>query len=121
MKLTVKDKDFLEKLKKLMNEKYLSIDLKRGPTSYFILRGNYGDKIENEFGMSRQGVRWRFWRLLNDIYPSAYETVYWFEKTFGTYLRDKAIEIAKERYAIRLRIKKEGYISGMDYAREHKG
>lgn len=121
MKLTVKDKDFLEKLKKLIDEKYLDIDLKRGVTSHFVLKGNYGDKIENEFGMSRQGVRWRFWRLFNDIYVSAYETIYWMEKCFGTHLRDKAIEIAKQRFIIRKRIKQEGYVSGMDYARKHKG
>ena len=45
MKLTVKDKDFLEKLKKLMDEKYLDIDLKNSPYAYFVLKGNYGDKI----------------------------------------------------------------------------
>lgn len=121
LKLTVKDKDFLERLKKLMDEKYLSIELKRGVTSYFVLKGNYGDRIENEFGMSRQGVRWRFWRLFNDIYVSAYETIYWIEKTFGTHLRNGVIQIAKERYLLRQKIKQEGYISGMDYARKHKG
>ncbi len=121
MKLTVKDKEFLERLKKLMDEKYLAIDLKTSALPCFVLRGNYGDKIENEFGMSRQGVRWRFWRLFNEIYVSAYETIYWIEKCFGTHLRDKAIEIATQRFIMKKRIKQEGYISGMDYAREHKG
>ena len=121
MKLTVKDKDFLERLKELMDEKYLQIDLKRGATSYFVLRGNYGERIEKEFGMSRQGVRWRFWRLFNDIYPSAYETIIWMEKTFGTDLREKAMEIAKQRFIMIKRTKQEEYVSGVDYAREHKG
>ena len=121
MKLTIKDKDFLERLKGLIDEKYLSIELKRGSTSYFVLRGNYGDKIENDFGMSRQGVRWRFWRLFNDIYISSYETIISIEKCFGSHLREKAMEIAKQRFILRKRIKNEGYISGMDYARKHKG
>ena len=118
LKLTVKDKDFLEKLRKLMDEKYLSIELKRGPASYFVLRGNYGEKIENEFGMTRQGVRWRFWRLFNDVYVSAYETVYWLERTFGIHLRDKAIEIAKQRFVTRQKIRQETYVSGIDHARK---
>ena len=121
LKLTVKDKDFLEKLRKFMDEKYLSIDLRRSVTSYFVMRGNYGDKIETEFGMTRQGVRWRFWRLFNEIYVSAYCTIYWVERTFGTHLRAKAIEVARERYTLRQRIKQEGYISGIDHARKHKG
>ena len=121
MKLTVKDKDFLERLKKLMDEKYLEIDLKRGPPSYFVLRGNYGDKIENEFGMSRQGVRWRFWRLFNEIYIESYEAIYWLEKSFGTHLREKAMEIARERFILRQKIRQDGYTSGMDYAGEHQG
>ena len=121
LKLTVKDKDFLEKLRKLMDEKYLSIELKRGPASYFVLRGNYGEKIENEFVMTRQGVRWRFWRLFNDVYVSAYETVYWLERTFGIHLRDKAIEIAKQRFVTRQKIRQETYVSGIDHARKHKG
>ena len=100
---------------------YLSIELKRGPASYFVLRGNYGEKIENEFGMTRQGVRWRFWRLFNDVYVSAYETVYWLERTFGIHLRDKAIEIAKQRFVTRQKIRQETYVSGIDHARKHKG
>jgi len=32
-----------------------------------VLRGTYGEKIHRAFRMSRQGVRWRFWRVLNDM------------------------------------------------------
>lgn len=119
MKLTVKDKDFLEKLKKLMEEKYLDIDLKRGTFPYFILRGNYGDKIEKEFNMTRQGVRWRFQRLFNEIYIESYQTIFWVEKYFGTHLRMKAIEVAKQRYLIRKKIKQADFVSGLDYERKH--
>ncbi len=40
-----------------------------------VLRGTYGGKVHEAFRMTRQGVRWRFWRLFNDIYVSAFETI----------------------------------------------
>ena len=46
MKLTGKDKDFLERLKKLLDEKELAIDLKEDGYKRLILRQNYGDKVE---------------------------------------------------------------------------
>ena len=51
--------------------------------------------------MTRQGVRWRFWRLFNDIYVSAFETILFVELAFGSQLRGLAIRISKERFAIR--------------------
>jgi len=51
--------------------------------------------------MTRQGVHWRFWRLFNDIYVSAFETILFIEKVFGAELREHAIRISKERYALR--------------------
>ena len=66
-----------------------------------VLRGTYGDKVHRAFRMSRQGVRWRFQHLLNQIYVSSFEVVVMIETTFGTQLRDHAIRISKERYALR--------------------
>ena len=113
MKLTLKDKAFLERLRHLFDSKDLDIDLKKDGLKRLILRRNYGDKIEREFNMTRQGVRWRFQRLFNEIYVSAYESIYVIESLFGTQLRQKAIEIAKERVALRKEAKKslglEGY------------
>lgn len=86
MKFTLKDKDFLEKLKALVEAKDLSIDLKQDGLKRLVLRQNYGDKIEAEFGMTRQGVRWRFQRLLNGVYVEAYEVLYYIESNFGTNL-----------------------------------
>ena len=106
MKLTCKDKDFLERLKRLMETKELSIDLKNDGYKRLVLRQNYGNKVEKEFRMSRQGVRWRFWRLFNDIYVSAYETIYFVESHFGVDLRQKAMEIAKERVELRKKAQK---------------
>ena len=106
MKLTVKDKEFLEKLKRLLEEKDLKIDLKEDGFKRFILRENYGDKIEGTFNMTRQGIRWRFYRLFNDIYVSAYETIYFVESYFGTDLRQMAIDIAKERISFRKKAQK---------------
>ncbi len=100
MKLTVKDKDFLEKLKSLLEAKELKIDLKEDGLKRFVLCQNYGDKVERAFGMTRQGVRWRFHHLF-EIYVSSYEAIYFVESNFGTVLRQMALEIAKERVALR--------------------
>jgi hypothetical protein len=108
MKLTVKDKDFLEQLKSLLESKDLAIELKVDGVKRFVLRQNYGDKIEGAFTMSRQGVRWRFQRLMNQVYVEAYLTVFWVESTFGTELRQKALEIAKERIELRKKAQKMG-------------
>ena len=100
MKLTLKDKEFMEKLRALLEEKELAVELKDRPFSRLVLRKNYGDRIESFFNMTRQGVRWRFQRLA-DIYVSSYETILWMESTFGIELRDLAMAIAKERAGLR--------------------
>lgn len=110
MKLTVKDKEFLERLKPLLDSKELDIELKKGGLKHLVLRQNYGDKITSCFNMTRQGVRWRFQRLFNEIYVSSYETIYWLESLFGTELRQKALEIAKERVELRKKAQKIGHI-----------
>ena len=109
MKLTEKDKTFLETLKKLTESKDLCVELKPGKPSHMVLRGTYGQKIHNAFRMTRQGVRWRFWRLFNEIYVSAFEAILFLEKTFGTELREHAIRISKERYALRQEILRSGF------------
>lgn len=101
MNLSEKDKIFLEKLKKLYEEKELEIELRDLGYKYLVLKQNYGDKIENYFNMTRQGVRWRFHRLFNQIYVSAYETIYFVESNFGPSLRASALEIVKERVEMR--------------------
>ena len=55
------------------------------------------------------GVRWRFQRLLNDIYVSAFETILFIERAFGTQLRDHAIRISKERYTLRQEIQRSSF------------
>ena len=101
MKLTQKDRVFLERLKLLLESKDLSVDMKEDGYKRLVLRQNYGDKIESCFRMSRQGVRWRFWRLFNEVYVSAYEAIYLMESQFGTQLRQQALAIAKERVEMR--------------------
>ena len=120
MKLTVKDKDFLEKLKRLLEEKELKIDLKEDGLKRFVLRQNYGDKVEKCFHMTRQGVRWRFQRLFNEIYTNAYETVFWMESNFGTELRPMALEIAKERVALRKKASSKGFFEAYRRQNEQK-
>ena len=110
MKLTLKDKDFLERLRMLVKSKDLSIELKREGMKRLVLRQNYGDKIESEFGMTRQGVRWRFQRIFSEIYISSYEAIFWVESQFGTELRQKALEIARERVELRNKAQKMGQI-----------
>ncbi len=109
MKLTHKDKDFLERLKPLLEEKDLIIELKKDGLKRLVLRQNYGDKVEKTFNMSRQGVRWRFYRIFNEIYVEAYEIIFWVESHFGTELRQKAIEIARERVELREKALKIGF------------
>ena len=106
MKLTCKDKDFLERLKKLLDEKELAIELKEDGTKRLVLRQNYGDKVEKTFNMSRQGVRWRFYRLFNEVYIEAYQVIFFVESNFGTELRQMAIEIARERVELRKKAQK---------------
>jgi len=104
MKLTSKDKAFLEKLKALLDEKQLRIESKEGGSKKLILRQNYGDKIARAFGVTRQGVRWRFDRLFNHVYVEAYERVWWIEANFGTELRHHAMAIARQRIELRKRV-----------------
>ncbi len=101
MKLSEKDRTFLELLRELMQSHDLSVELKSDRPSYMVLRGTYGDKVNRAFRMTRQGVRWRFQRIFNDIYVAAFSTILLIEKTFGTELREHAIRISKERYALR--------------------
>ena len=108
MKLTVNDKNFLERLKALIDAKELTIELKEDGLKRLVLRQNYGDKVKMAFNMSRQGVRWRFHRIFSEIYVSAYETICFVEKLFGTELRHKAIEIARERVELRKKAQKMG-------------
>ncbi len=110
MKLTEKDKEFIEKLKMLIDDRELRIELKEDGLKRFVLRRNYGDKIERIFGLTRQGIRWRFQRLLGDIYVSAYTTIYWVESLLGTELRTMALEIATQRVELRKKaLKENGY------------
>ena len=99
MKLTLKDKDFLEKLKLLLESKELSIELKEDGLKRFVLRQNYGDRIQSYFNLTRQGVRWRFQRLFNEIYINSYLAIYWVESNFGIELRQMAMEIRTARLA----------------------
>ena len=97
MKLTRKDAEFLSRLKSLMDEKELAIELRENGRKRLVLRKNYGTRIEQYFGMTRQGVRWRFQRLMNEIYPQAYLTILFIESSFGTSLRKDAMAIARQQ------------------------
>jgi hypothetical protein len=108
MKLTMKDKIYIEKLKTLYEAHDLDIRLSSEVPMRFVLCNNYGDKIQESFGISRQGVRWRFQRLFSEVYVSAYETIYWIESSFGTSLRKDAIAIVKERIRNRRKLQKMG-------------
>lgn len=111
MKLTQKDKAFLEGLKQLLEAQEISVELRPGHPSSMVLRGTYGAAIHQTFRISRQGVRWRFHRLFNDVYVSAFETILFIETTFGTELRENAIRISRERYALRQKIREHGFQS----------
>ena len=91
----------MESLKKLTESKDLWVELKPDEPSYMVLKGTYGEKIHKTFRVTRQGVRWRFQRLFNHVYVEAFLTILMIEKIFGTQLREYAIKISKERYALR--------------------
>jgi len=118
MKLTEKDMTFLENLKNLMESKDLWVELKPGRPSYMVLKGTYGEKIHKTFRMTRQGVRWRFYRLFNHVYVEAFETILFIEKTFGTQLREYAIRISRERYEFRREVQQSGFRSAGDMTRQ---
>jgi hypothetical protein len=120
VKLTVKDKDFLEKLKSLLEAKELKINLKEDGLKRFVLYKNYGDKVEKCFGMTRQGVRWRFHHLM-EMYVGAYEGIYFLESNFGIGLRSMALEIAKERVALRKKACQRGFFEVYRRQNEPKG
>ncbi len=105
-------------LNQLMDSRDLSVELKPGKPSHMVLRGTYGQKIHKAFRMTRQGVRWRFQRLFSDIYVNAFEVILLIEKTFGTQLRDYAIRISKERYALRKEIENTGFENADEYAKK---
>ena len=105
-------------LNQLMDSKDLWVELKPGKPSHMVLRGTYGQKIHKAFRMTRQGVRWRFQRLFSDIYVKAFEAILLIEKTFGTQLRDYAIRISKERYALRQEIEDTGFENADEYAKK---
>ncbi len=119
MKLTVKDKDFLERLKQLIEEKELKICLGEGGLKRLVLCQNYGDKIERNFNMTRQGVRWRFQHLA-EMYVSSLEVIYFLESNFGTELRTMALEIARERVALRRKASSRGFFDAYRRQNEQK-
>ena len=98
--MTEKDKEFLTALRKLMDSKDMSVEFKPDTPSRMVLKGTYGEKIHKIFGVTRQGVRWRFQRLFGQVYVEAFLTILMIEKTFGTHLRDYAVRISKERYIL---------------------
>ena len=69
--------------------------------------------------MTRQGVRWRFHHLM-EMYMSAYEALYLLESNFGTELRPMALEIAKERVALRKKASSKGFFEAYRRQNEQK-
>lgn len=94
-----------------MESKDLWIELRPGRPSSLVLKGTYGEKVHQSFRMSRQGVRWRFHRVFSEMYVSAFETILFIEKAFGTQLREHAIRISMERYDERHRWRENGFQS----------
>ena len=84
----------------MMESKDLSVELKRSEPSYMVLRGTYGERIHKTFRMTRQGIRWRFAHVFNRAYVEAFETILAIDRSFGTQLREYAVRISQERYAL---------------------
>lgn len=103
MRLSQKDKEFLERLKQLMDRDDLWIERTLDRPSRFILKGNYGAKVEQQFGLTRQGVRWRFQRLFNELYVDSFCVLVFIERILGPEYRQDALIIASERFDDRRR------------------
>ena len=110
----------MENLKELMDSRDLSVELKPGKPSYMVLRGTYGENVYKAFGMTRQGVRWRFWHIFNRIYVSAYETIFFVERNFGPSLRQSAMDISRERFLLREQTKAANTAAGDHHAHKDK-
>ena len=92
-----------------MDSKELEVQLVHGEPSHMVLKGTYGEQIHKTFGVTRQGVRWRFQHLFGRAYVEAFETIMFIEKSFGTQLREYAIRISKERYTLRQKAQRSGF------------
>lgn len=101
MKLTRKDLEFLLALRCLLEDQSLRVEVRRDGATRLVLRRNYGEHIEHVFGVTRQGVRWRFNHLMNEMYVSALTTILLIELHLGAGLRTDAMQIARERAAER--------------------
>lgn len=101
MRLSEKDKEFLERLKDLMDDDVLWIERTMDHPMRFVLKGNYGTHVEKRFGISRQGVRWRFERLFNQLYVDSFAVLVFIEKLLGTQFRQDALIIAHDRFLLR--------------------
>ena len=97
MSLTRKDKEFLAALRRLMDERQLCVELKDDGLLRMVLRQNYGDRIQKAFGVTRQGVRWRFNHVFNEMYVNALVTLLLVESQFGTELRQQAMAVARRK------------------------
>ena len=105
MKLTTNDGAFLSVLSELLRKNVLRVGFKEDGLKRFVLRQNYGSRVTDKFGVTRQGVRWRFQRLM-DMYVSAYETILFVESNLGPELRSQAMAIAKQRAELRQKAQK---------------
>lgn len=94
-----------------MESRDLWVEFRPDQPGHMVLRGTYGQKVHETFRMTRQGVRWRFGRLFNEVYTNAFETILFIEKVFGPQLREHAIRISQERYALRQEALKTGFQS----------
>ena len=93
----------MERLKDLMDSDDLWIERTLDRPSRFILKGNYGARIEQKFGLTRQGVRWRFQRLFNELYVDSFCVLVFIERILGPAFRQDALIIASERFDERQR------------------
>ena len=101
MRLSTKDKEFLERLRELLDADVVWIERTADQPSRFVLRGNYGSRVEDRFRLTRQGVRWRFKRLFNDLYVDSFAVLLFVEKQLGSQYRQDALVIAHERFEMR--------------------
>ena len=102
-----------------MQNHELWVELRIDQPSYLVLCGNYGEKIHRAFNLSRQGVRWRFQRIM-EMYIASFETILFVEKILGSELRHDAVTISRQRYELNQR-QAHTFFESADNLRRPKG
>ena len=96
MRLTGEDREFLERLAPLLRSGLVKVCQDRVPPHAFALTCPSWSEAEREMRTSRLAIRRRAWRLFNQLYVPACETVMLIEQHLGPEYGRAAIASARD-------------------------